>query len=308
MAGRHAYCDDLTGPGVPTVRAGRKDRFALRTVDSTLSAAREANVRRTVHTSDGRALAVEDRGDPAGWPVLVHHGNPSSRHSAVRDPYVRDAAERGLRLIGYDRPGFGESSPQPGRTVADTAADVRAICAELGIDRMLTWGYSGGGPPVLACAALLPDLVTAAASLAGLAPFDAQGLDWSAGMDQDDVDFTRLFLTDRAAARKKLDKDREEFLADAAANSFAKDGLAPGSQGWWDENSMQLQPWGFDVADIAIPVLLLHGRKDQFVPPGHGEWLAAHIPGVEARWFDDDRHDTITNHVSEVHAWLSEHR
>jgi alpha/beta hydrolase fold len=100
-------------------------------------------VQRAVRTPDGRLLAVEDRGDPAGWPVLVHHGNPSSRHSAFKDPYVRDAAERGLRLISYDRPGFGQSSPQPGRTVAGTAVDVRAICAELGIDRMVTWGGRG---------------------------------------------------------------------------------------------------------------------------------------------------------------------
>jgi pimeloyl-ACP methyl ester carboxylesterase len=266
------------------------------------------NVQRTVRTPDGRTLAVEDRGDPAGWPVLVHHGNPSSRHSAFKDPYVRDAAERGLRLISYDRPGFGESSPQPGRTVAGTAADVRAICAELGIDRMVTWGYSGGGPPVLACAALLPDLVTAAAALAGLAPSDAEGLDWSASMDQDDIEFTRLFLTDKAAARKNLDKDRDKLLARPTTPRGTKDGLAPGNQGWWDDNSMQLRPWGFDLADITVPVLLLHGRKDQFVPPSHGEWLAAHIPGAEARWFDNDRHDTITNHVPEVHAWLSEHR
>jgi pimeloyl-ACP methyl ester carboxylesterase len=123
-------------------------------------------VQRTVHTPDVRLLAVEDSGDPAGWPTLVHHGTPSSRHVIRYGPYVRDAAERGLRLIGYDRPGYGESSPQPGRTVADTAADVRAICVDLGIDRLATWGHSGGGPHVLACAALLPDLVTAAASLA----------------------------------------------------------------------------------------------------------------------------------------------
>ena len=144
--------------------------------------------------------------------------------------------------------------------------------------------------------------------LAGLAPFDAEGLDWVAGMSQNDVDFTRLFLADEAAARTKLDKDREELLADAAANRDARDGLAPGNQGWWDENSMQLRPWGFDLADIAVPVLLLHGRQDQFVPVGHGEWLAAHIPGVEARLSDDDRHETITNHVPEVHAWLAERR
>jgi pimeloyl-ACP methyl ester carboxylesterase len=152
-------------------------------------------------------------------------------HTAFKDPWVRDAAERALRLISYDRPGFGESSPQPGRTAADTAADVRAICAELGIDRLVTWGYSGGGPHLLACAALLPDLVTAAASLAGLAPFDAEGLDWVGGMSQDDVEFTRLFLTDKAAARKKLDENREELLADAAANRYAQAGLVPGNQG-----------------------------------------------------------------------------
>ncbi len=155
---------------------------------------------------------------------------------------------------------------------------------------------------------LLPDLVSAVASLAGLAPFDAEGLDWVAGMSQDDTDFTRLFLTDEAAARKKLDNGREELLSDAAANSSARAGLAAGSQGWWDDNGMQLRPWGFELADIAVPVLLLHGRQHQFAPVGHGEWLVSHIPGVEARLFDDDRHETITNHVPEVHAWLSDHR
>ena len=195
-------------------------------------------------------------------------------------------------------------------------------------------GHSGGGPHVLACAALLPDLVTAAASLASLAPFDAEGLDYFAGMMRDNVDDTRLFLTDESAARKKLDRDREEILAmssedvarqmesmvtptDAAAFggemdefmlSCTKDGLAPGSQGWWDDNCM-IRPWGFNLADIAIPVLLLHGRQDMFSPPGHGEWLAKQIPGVEARLFDDDGHLTLVqDHVPEVHAWLSEHQ
>lgn len=170
---------------------------------------------------------------------------------------MRDAAERGLRLIGYDRPGYGGSSPHPGRAVADCALDVRTICADLGIDRLATWGISGGGPHVLACAALLPDLVTAAASLASPAPFEADGLDYFAGMGQDNVDDTRLVLTDEVAARAKTDKDREELLAtspeDAAHGiesplspadaavlrgglaeylvSSMQDGLAPGSQG-----------------------------------------------------------------------------
>jgi pimeloyl-ACP methyl ester carboxylesterase len=218
-------------------------------------------------------------------------------------------------------------------TVADCAGDVRAICAELGIDRLAMWGISGGGPHVLACAALLPDLVTAAASLASLARFDAEGLDYFAGMGQDNVDDTRPFLTDEAAARAKTDKDREEMLAtspaDAASGieslltptdaavlngelaeylvSSSQDGLAPGSQGWWEDNCM-IRPWGFDLAGITVPVLLLHGRQDRFVPFGHGEWLAAHIPGVEARLLDDDGHLTLLrNRIPEVHAWLSEH-
>ncbi len=289
-------------------------------------------MQRTVHTPDGRLLAVEDRGDPAGWPVFVHHGSPSSRRQGLYGSFVRDAAERGLRLIGYDRPGYGESSPQPGRTVADCAADVRAICAELGIDRIATWGISGGGPHVLACAALLPDLVTAAVALASPAPFDAAGLDYFAGMGRGNADDIRLFLTDEAAARKKLDKDREQILAvplenvaggidpaltpaDAAAMlgelyefmlSCTQHALAPGSQGWWDDNCM-FRPWGFDLADIAVPVLLLYGSQDMSVPPRHGQWLAAHIPGVEARLLDDDGHLTIPTHVPEVHAWLSAH-
>jgi pimeloyl-ACP methyl ester carboxylesterase len=168
-------------------------------------------MQRTVLTPDGRTLAVEESGDPAGRAVLVHDGTPNSRH--LYGPHVADAAERGLRLIGYDRPGYGGSSPQPGRTVADCASDVRTICAELGIDRLATWGISGGGPHVLACAALLPELVTAAASLASLAPYGAEGLDYFAGMGQDNVDDTRLFLTDEDAARAKADKDREELLA-----------------------------------------------------------------------------------------------
>jgi pimeloyl-ACP methyl ester carboxylesterase len=257
-------------------------------------------------------------------------GTPNSRH--LYGPHSQDAGERGLRLISYDRPGYGGSSPQPGRSVADCAEDVLAICAELGIDRLAMWGISGGGPHLLACAALLPDLVTAAASLAPLAPFDADGLDYFAGMGQDNVDDTRLYFADEAAARAKTDEDREGFLAassddlasgmaslltpvDAAVlsgelakfmASSMKDGLAPGSQGWWDDNCM-IRPWGFDLADIAVPVLLLHGKHDKFVPFGHGEWLAAHIPGVEARLSEDDGHLTLLeNRIPEVHAWLSD--
>jgi len=148
---------------------------------------------RSVRAPDGRSLAVEDAGDPAGRPVLVHMGTPNSRH--LYGPNVADAAQRGLRLISYDRPGYGGSTPHPGHSVADCAGDVRAICTALEIGRLAMWGISGGGPYLLACAALLPDLVVAAASLASLAPYGVAGLDWFAGMGQDNVDDFRLLLT-----------------------------------------------------------------------------------------------------------------
>jgi pimeloyl-ACP methyl ester carboxylesterase len=288
-------------------------------------------VQRTARTPDGRTLAIEEDGDPNGRPVLVHGGTPNSRH--LYPPAAIDAAARGLRLISYDRPGYGGSTPQPGRTVADCAADVRAICAELGIDRLAMWGISGGGPHVLACAALLPDLVTAAASLASLAPLDAEGLDWFAGMGQGNVDDFQLYLRDPVASRARLESQREDDLA-ASADDLAgilrtllspadaavlkdalteylvysgHEGLAPGSQGWWDDGVAHASPWGFELSAISVPVLLMHGRQDQFVPFGHGQWLAARIPGVEARLFDHDGHLTLlVNRIGEVHAWLAD--
>jgi pimeloyl-ACP methyl ester carboxylesterase len=287
-------------------------------------------VERTVQTPDGRTLAVLEEGDPAGKAVLVHMGTPNSRR--IYGPNAIDAAARGLRLICYDRPGYGGSTPQPGRTHADCAADVRTICAALGIDQVAIWGISGGGAHALASAALLPDLVVAAASLAGLAPYGAEGLDWFDGMGQDNVDDFKLYLKDKAAFREKMKKDREAMLA-ASAGDLAQafktllspidvatltggiaeylsysghEGLAPGSEGWWEDGEAQAGPWGFEVGDISVPVMVMHGRQDKFVPVGHGEWLAAHIPGAEARILDHDGHLTLLEQrIPEVHAWLS---
>jgi Predicted hydrolases or acyltransferases (alpha/beta hydrolase superfamily) len=134
----------------------------------------------TVELPDGRLLQTAEGGDPAGVPVFVHHGSPGS---GILDPaWERDAASRGLRLITYARPGYGRSTRSAGRVVADAAHDVAALANELGIDRFLSWGVSGGGPHVLACAALLPARVVAVASLAAAAPFDGEGLDFFAGM------------------------------------------------------------------------------------------------------------------------------
>ena len=198
------------------------------------------------------------------------------------------------------------------------------------------WGASGGGPHVLACAALLPDLVVAAASLASLAPFDADGLDYFDGMAPENIDDVVLYLSDEAAARAKTDRDRAEILADAPgddADSADPLGPAPppgrcrgdgGRAGriFRDRDAgragtrqrglvggqLHAQAVGFSLSDITIPVLLLHGRQDIFVPFGHGQWLAAHIPGVQPLLLEHDGHlSLLQNRVPEVHWWLSDH-
>lgn len=284
-----------------------------------------------VPTPAGRVLRVEEAGDPSGKPVVTLHGTPGSGRLYRR--HSDDAAAKGIRLIGYDRPGYGGSTPDPGRSVAGCVDDVRAIAKALDLDRLAVWGISGGGPHALACAALLPDLVVAAGSLASIAPYGAPGLDYFADMGQENVDDTRLVLKDEPAAREKLARDREQLLAmsaddmgqafptllspvDASAHTadladylFAtmRAGLSPGGEGWWDDGIAHLRPWGFNVEDIGIPVQLWHGRHDRFVPFQHGEWLANRIPGVDAHLTDVDGHLTLMqDRIPAVHDWLLE--
>jgi pimeloyl-ACP methyl ester carboxylesterase len=168
-----------------------------------------------------------------------------------------------------------------------------------------------------------------AAALASFAPYNAEGLDWFDGLQA--ADAYRRALTDPDSVRAALDNGRKEELAMTASDVIElfgpslsppdaavltgelaeytvrtnQEALAPGSQGWWDDSYGLIRPWGFELADISVPVLLLHGRQDKFVPFAHGQWLAAHIPGVEARLLEDDGHLTLQeNRVSEVHAWL----
>jgi pimeloyl-ACP methyl ester carboxylesterase len=247
-------------------------------------------------------------------------------------PNVADAEARGLRLIGYDRPGYGDSTPRPGRTVSDAATDVAAIADALGIDRFATWGISGGGPHALACAALLPERVVAAASLAGAAPYEAEGLDFAEGMGEGNVKEFGLILEGREKLEPFLREERDALLAagreglaegmrtlltpiDAAAFTgetaeFLFESLRVGSaeriDGWLDDDLAFVKPWGFRVEQISVPVLLWQGAEDRFVPFAHGEWLAGRVPTCEAHLSPDDGHITLlVRRVGEVHEWLA---
>ena len=138
-----------------------------------------------VRTDDGRVLNVGEGGDREGETVFALHGTPGS--ILLFDSHVRDASRRGIRLISYDRPGYGGSSRHAGRKVADAAKDIETIADSLGLERFAVWGISGGGPHALACAALLRKRVVAAASLASPAPYPSPRLDWLSGQGEDNV-------------------------------------------------------------------------------------------------------------------------
>jgi pimeloyl-ACP methyl ester carboxylesterase len=282
-------------------------------------------------TADGRALTVRDGGDPDGVPVLCFSGTPGS--SLLYEPHVRDAEEKGIRLFSYDRPGYGGSTRNKGRNVADCAGDVTAVCDALGVDRFCVWGISGGGPHALATAALLPDRVAAAAALAPVAPFDAEGLDFYAGMGEQNIEEIGAVLEGEEAHLAVLERDRAQLLAASPEQlvevlktllgpadlkvltgriaafllESARAGIEQGLDGWFDDDVAFTRPWGFDLASIRVPVLHWQGEQDKFVPLGHGVWLSKHIPGVESHLSPEDGHITLTERrMPEVHAWLLE--
>jgi pimeloyl-ACP methyl ester carboxylesterase len=280
--------------------------------------------------ADGETIRVEDFGEPDGIPVLVHSGSPGSRRLFRPDAELA-VREFGLRLLSYDRPGYGGRPRREHRQVADAITDVRGIASVLGIQRLGIWGFSGGGCYALACAAMLPELVTGAAVFASFAPYGSPGLDFCDGMSPEYADEVGLFFTDRASARRRWHQDAERLFAtagtpegwmtrwgDAAGTDDARsweaachlaagmrDSLGAGDDGWWDDWTAVLTPWGCDLTATRVPVRLWHGARDRGVPVAHGRWLAAHVPGIVAHISESQDHANVEHNNKEAaYAWL----
>ena len=262
----------------------------------------------TLTTPDGRELAYALWGDPDGFPVIGLHGTPGCR----LDRWPDEELYRGLGVlfVTHDRAGYGHSTRRPGRRIVDEVDDVVALADKLRLERFGVTGGSGGGAHSLACAALLPDRVVRAACVVGVAPFGEQGLerdDWLAGMDPENVKefgwaaagekvLMRELEVENAKIAARVAEDPSTVLGDfelsesdrkelqrkermqVIRESWAEHSVR-GVGGWADDDLAHITPWGFDVGDITVPVLIRYGATDVLVPPAHGEWLAAHVPG-----------------------------
>jgi pimeloyl-ACP methyl ester carboxylesterase len=278
----------------------------------------------TVRTADGRDLEVLRQGPEDGLPLVFHCGTPNA---PVEFPLLTDAVvAHGCQLIAYARPGYAGSTPHEGRAVADAASDVAAILDELGLDRFVTLGWSGGGPHALACAALLPDRCRAAASLAGVAPFDAEGLDFLAGMGPENVEEFGTAAQSRTALEAFLEGHAAELAAvtgdqvaaalgglidevDRAAltgdlaevmAAMCRRAVSSGIAGWRDDDLAFVAPWGFELSGITVPVSIWQGAHDRMVPFAHGQWLAAHIPGARVHLYDDEGHISLAQQFPRI--------
>ena len=279
----------------------------------------EGTERHTVVLADGRSVPVLVAGPADGLPLLFHTGTPGGLVEIA--PLADIAAASGFRSVLYARPGYGSSDPLPGRRVADAAADVAAVLEHLGAGRFATAGWSGGGPHALATAALLGGRCAAAATIAGVAPYPAEGIDWFAGMAEENIaefgsavqgegpltaslgaemasrpDIAASEIAD-ALGSLVTGADRAAitgWFADYLADSM-REAVSAGIEGWRDDDLAFVRDWGFDLNQIDVPVAVWHGDQDAMVPFAHGEWLARHIPDARPHLLHGEGHLTLVS-------------
>jgi pimeloyl-ACP methyl ester carboxylesterase len=266
---------------------------------------------------DGRSLDVFVDGPSDGIPLVFHHGSPSSGLPAAG--FVQEVADRGLRYVAASRPGYGDSTRQPGRSVADVAADTAAVLHWMEADRAYTLGWSGGGPHAMAVAALLSERIIAAATIGGVAPYPADGIDWFDGMGPENIEEFGASLEGPEALTAFIEQawpvlrdvtgeqTAEAFgglidhvdrgsLTGAFAEEVAasvREGLRNSYWGWFDDDMAFNRSWGFDLGPMRVPVHIWQGGHDRMVPYAHGQWLAKRVGSACPHLFTEHGHLTL---------------
>ncbi|KAG8163632.1 hypothetical protein KVR01_006929 [Diaporthe batatas] len=271
--------------------------------------------------ADGRKTDYLVSGAQDGFPLVFIHGTPGSY--TVGSKLSSTCERKGIKLITLSRAGYGGSSRKLGRQVVDAVADIHELLEHLGVKKCIVGGKSGGGPHSLACAARLPGCV-ASLVVAGVGPYNADGLDFLAGQGQGNVDewaaalkgeeeiqkFCQaerpgLLAADAEGLTKALlstllpEVDKKAMLEDENTGSdivrTMREALRVSCDGWVDDDLAFIQPWGFELDEIKVPVFLYQGSEDKMVPLAHGQWQADHLPKdkVKARLVEGEGHISI---------------
>jgi pimeloyl-ACP methyl ester carboxylesterase len=282
----------------------------------------------TLTTKDGRTLAYFERGSADGVPVIVSHGTPGSRFTRHPDPNIYE--RHGVRAVVYDRPGYGRSDPHPGRAVVDAAADVEALADELGFERFVVVGGSGGAPHALACGAVLGDRIIRVGALVTPAPSDADDFDFFDGLaelnvkefgaaleGQEAIDaYLEPFvegiradpdgvLGEIASELPEVDRaimEREDFR-NVIKEQFVE-AVRQGGRGWADDDLAFAKPWGFEPEDVHAEVRLWQGELDVLAPRSHGEYVASRLPNARYELLEGGGH-FLVEEWAVVYDWLS---
>jgi len=274
----------------------------------------------------GRVLRVRDAGDPVGPVVIYFHGTPGSRLDLASDEHV--AAGRGVRLVSFDRPGYGGSTAAP-FGLASIAADAHAVADALGVARFATLGMSGGGPGALAAATVPGGRVIRVGVASGAGPFQLVpgALDQ---LDDNDRAAVKQVTADPATAAAGFAAGFEPLIGAVApggpgpAIAFAdllsprdaelmqdprlvsaltttmREGLRTGTSGGGWDNVSWLGPWDVDLNAVRCPVLLWYGTDDRFASPAHGRWLADNLPDARLVMREGEGHFGIMEHLGEM--------
>ncbi|GAB4590043.1 alpha/beta hydrolase [Nocardia sp. IFM 10818] len=256
--------------------------------------------------------------------MLVCHGIPGSHREA--EAFDKAAVAAGMRIIAVDRPGMGESPIADGpRRVGDWVDSAVAIADLLGVARFGVIGVSGGGPYALACAARAAGRVTAVAVVSSPAPFagGGAGLDAMARRRRRGVAFVRRFpilmrpmaarmravvskpsgvarLVDQMASADRRRVGRDAELAEKLQANIGE-AFRQGSRGFAEDMlAVFCRPWGFELADIKVPVAVFHGAEDANVPLADGRRLADLIPGSRLHVVEHAGHLLFVDHPAAI--------
>lgn len=241
-----------------------------------------------------------------GKPVVLIHGWPSNYQ--MWEYQLNELPKHNIRVISYDRRGFGLSSrPWDGYDYDTFASDLKLLLEELDLTDVTLVGFSMGGGEVARYLSKYNSdgRVTKAVFAASVTPYLLKTDDNDKGLPQDMFD----------TMQEQIEEDRPKFMADfnktffgvgifnhPASTEFLKHNECLTLQSSGYSTIKAMQAWSrtdfrSDLATIQIPTLIIHGKDDKTVPiDASGDETAKIITHAEYIVYDDAPHGLFYTH------------